>query len=154
MKPTRFDSLFAAYYGRRFSMVEARLWGRISFLFSFVEAVTGTVAFSAWLSKSPDLASTMGLVIAISVTANQAIKPKEKSMAQEFMKQKFGAIIEDESKLSDDELASRVAALQNEPGSEIEALRDPVYVQTAQELGCSHAPIPLTFWQKFINAIA
>jgi hypothetical protein len=82
------------------------------------------------------------------------IAPKEKSIRQDVLKQRFGEIIGDAPRLTDEELFQRVVALQNEPGSEIEALRDPIYIQTAIQLGLDYDPPPLTKWQKLICALA
>jgi hypothetical protein len=154
MNMSRSDAIFSAHYGRRFCHVESRLWGRIALLFSMIEMLAGTIAFGAWMSDKPTWLSTAGLVVAITAAMNQLIAPRERALRNDFMREKFGAIILAAPTLPDAELAARVTALQNEPAPELEALRDPVYIQTAQELGWPHDPISLSVWQRFVSALA
>jgi hypothetical protein len=154
MNMSRSDAIFSAHYGRRFCHVESRLWGRMALLFAMIEMLGGTFAFGAWMADNPGWASTSGLMVAITAAMNQLIAPKERALRNDFMREKFGAIILAAPTLSDAELAARVTALHNEPADEVEALRDPVYIQTAQELGWPHDPIALSVWQRFVSVLA
>lgn len=152
---TRFDTEFDVRYGLRCARLHVRLLTRIDNLLTFIKVCTAFGGVMAFVSKDPNIAGLVGLLVAIATGVQLVYRLNAKIAQEKVTCENFAKLNRDLPELSDAaaEKALRGYYVTSDP--EIEGLRAPAYNDTLLELGLdTNSAYRLDRWQRALHWLA
>lgn len=150
---TKFEAELDVKYCIRLNTLLQRFYQRLASLFLFSELAGGSVAFSAFVAKHPDLAGQVGLFIAAVALGNIVLKPTEKAFQADELRRQYQRLAAKAPKLALDQLDEQLAELRQSLAPDIEGVRNVAYNDNLVESGLEAHCIPETPYNKLCRLL-
>ncbi|KAF0804911.1 hypothetical protein A6D6_02675 [Alcanivorax xiamenensis] len=127
---------FRVRWGRRYNERYARIFRRLHGALYAIQLAGAFAGIAAFFKKSPDLASSAGLIIAVAIIMDIVLKPAEKAAIASSIRGNYLHLFRERKKLTPDEIESEISRLQEKGElADIECLRNLVHNEVLLEMG-------------------
>jgi hypothetical protein len=150
---TLYEATLDCRFGRQFSLMNARLYQRIDFVFGFVSLFGGSTAFGGAIAQNPTLAGAAGVVLAVASILERLMAPALKAHEFKEHAKRFADLDARAHSMDVAHIDSELRRLQAEGPMGFEALALPAH--NANLLSNGHADMveALPLGSRFLRAL-
>lgn len=142
-----------AYYAR-LHVLHERLFSRMDKLGKLLELVAGSGAFYAVTAGHDGATKACALLIAVIALAGLVFDPAGRARGMRDAMRNYMLLLSDAEDLPLVEIDKRLARMGADAPTVLEGLRRPAYNQNLVSHGRASYTLPLTKWERFLQAIA
>lgn len=150
---SHYEATLDVKYGQRLNYLHAKLYAKINAALNFVNLISGTAAFGAFASKTPDIILWIALVISLASILSILIDPAIKSAEFADKSKQYARLLAIAPELTEAELYKKLLNLQADTTPIIEAIRIIAYNDTLIENGREDYLTNPSAWQKILKTI-
>ena len=144
-----------ARYAERLCQRTARLYRRVQTCGTFLSIVGGSGTLAALFRDVPPwLPASGALLLAVAGAALIAVRPGDKAAANESDMKRYSALLASSQGMTEEEFRRALEVARQADAPEVEGLRNPSFNDVVQEIGATHAVVPLSKAERLISVLA